>query len=64
MIKIEQHSGINITLGIKAHKRLLQGGIPHLRLPHPSGLNRQINNPEKILVILNGTKNILEILSL
>lgn len=31
-----------ITLGVKAHNRLLH--VKHASLPHPSGLNRKIND--------------------
>lgn len=33
-----------ITVGVKAHDVLVLMGIPHFSLPHPSGLNRQLNN--------------------
>jgi uracil-DNA glycosylase len=33
-----------IALGNNAHKVLEELGIPHFKLPHPSGRNRQLNN--------------------
>ena len=33
-----------VALGNNAAKFLTKHGIPHFKLPHPSGLNRQIND--------------------
>lgn len=33
-----------IALGVNASKRLEESGITHFKLPHPSGLNRQLND--------------------
>lgn len=43
-----------IALGNNAAKALK--GIPHFKLPHPSGRNRQINNKEFITKILKDCK--------
>lgn len=34
-----------IALGLKAAKRLTEFEIDHFMLPHPSGLNRKLNDP-------------------
>lgn len=33
-----------VALGNRASKRLTTWGIEHFKLPHPSGLNRKLNN--------------------
>ena len=43
-IAMHDHSRI-VALGKTAHKALTMAGIPHLELPHPSGLNRKLNCP-------------------
>lgn len=42
--EVSSWKGPIIALRIKAQNRLNQGGIQRFCLPHPSGLNRQINN--------------------
>lgn len=37
-----------IALGLAADGRLAKESIPHYRMPHPSGLNRQNNNDNYI----------------
>lgn len=37
-----------ITLGVHAHKALLKAGVPHFPLPHPSGLNRKLNDKKAL----------------
>jgi uracil-DNA glycosylase len=37
-----------ISLGVRAHKALLKAGVFHFPLPHPSGLNRKINDKDKL----------------
>lgn len=37
-----------VALGSKASERLLKNNHSHFRLPHPSGLNRQINDKKVI----------------
>lgn len=44
-----------IALGNKASDALMT--IPHFKLPHPSGLNRQINDKEFIKKQLNACKS-------
>ena len=34
-----------VALGKTAHRALTMAGIPHLEMPHPSGLNRKLNCP-------------------
>jgi len=43
-----------VALGNNAHKNLQHCGIEHFTLPHPSGLNRKINDD-------NYVKNVLEL---
>lgn len=38
-------SPINIALGVKAGMVLDKLKIEHLKMPHPSGLNRKLNSP-------------------
>lgn len=35
-----------VALGTQASKRLANASIHHFKAPHPSGLNRQLNNAE------------------
>lgn len=37
-----------VSLGVKAHQALLKAGIPHFPLPHPSGLNRKLNDKNSL----------------
>jgi uracil-DNA glycosylase len=37
-----------VAMGKTAHKALQLAGIPHLEMPHPSGLNRKLNDPEYV----------------
>ena len=46
--KLYKFGFIVIALGQKASQRLTKFGIPHKSLPHPSGLNRKINNKKYI----------------
>lgn len=48
-----------IALGNKASVHLTASGIPHFKLPHPSGLNRQINNKKFISQQLELAKKFL-----
>lgn len=41
-----------IALGLAAATRLKKNSIEHFKLPHPSGLNRQINNQNYIDEVL------------
>lgn len=49
---------IIIALGNKASKSL--GKVPHFKLPHPSGLNRQVNDKTFIASKLAECKNYIE----
>jgi uracil-DNA glycosylase len=42
-----------IALGKAAHAALELAGIPHLALGHPSGLNRQLNDPMYVAECIN-----------
>jgi hypothetical protein len=46
-----------ITIGQKAHDVLVLMGISHYALPHPSGLNRQLNNLKFVDQRLKECKN-------
>jgi hypothetical protein len=37
-----------IALGAKASERLLEHGVSNFKLPHPSGLNRQLNDKKVV----------------
>lgn len=37
-----------IALGNEASKKLKKAGLPHFKMPHPSGLNRQVNDKKFI----------------
>lgn len=45
-----------IALGNKAAKRLSKLGIGHRKLPHPSGLNRALNDKKKLIVDIMNCK--------
>lgn len=51
-------STIFVALGNNASKAL--GSIPHFKLPHPSGRNRQINDKEFIAIKLEKCKNYIK----
>lgn len=57
---IANHSWLRITLGANAHKRLQKLGLHHLSLPHPSGVNRLLNDPKYESDALNELKTILK----
>ena len=44
-----------IAIGKKASDRLYKYDIRHARLPHPSGLNRQLNDPSILNELLDET---------
>lgn len=55
-----QKSGFRvIALGNKASERLSKSQIPHFKLPHPSGLNRKLNNKESLQIDLERAINYL-----
>lgn len=45
-----------IAVGNKASERLTFSGVKHFKLPHPSGLNRQMNDKAFVLNQLNLAK--------
>lgn len=48
-VKRLQKAGFSIiALGNKASERLHKLNIPHFKLPHPSGLNRKLNDKENL----------------
>ena len=49
-----------IALGNLASQWLTKQKIEHLKVPHPSGLNRQWNNPETEAITINNIKNYLK----
>lgn len=61
--EIKNHTGPIIALGTKAYKRCLEyhDMVRVFKLPHPSGLNRQVNDKEYIKHQLKTCKAWLEI---
>lgn len=55
--KLSQTGFIVIALGEKASKKLTVAQIKHKKLPHPSGLNRKINNKQEIDKLLTNILN-------
>ena len=37
-----------VAVGKTAHKALTKYEVPHLEIPHPSGLNRKLNDPKYV----------------
>lgn len=48
-----------ISLGVDADKVLEKLSIPHFAMPHPSGLNRKLNDPHYVDGCLNKCKEYL-----
>lgn len=46
--KILSHRGPIVALGNIASIRMTRLGVPHFKLPHPSGRNRMLNDKEAI----------------
>ena len=44
---IHEHDQI-VALGREASNALDKAILPHLRIPHPSGLNRKLNDPREV----------------
>lgn len=57
--KIQQYNKV-IALGNLASQWLTKQSIEHLKVPHPSGLNRQWNNPETETITINNIKHYLD----
>ena len=49
-----------ITLGNTANEALSLLGIQHFQLPHPSGLNRKLNNKEYLTKVLSECQKYLQ----
>ncbi len=45
-----------VALGNEASKILIQHNVPHHKIPHPSGLNRMLNNNKQVKEFLKGCK--------
>jgi uracil-DNA glycosylase len=62
IISANAHIKIVIALGNVAARRLDRAGIPHLKMPHPSGRNRKLNDKEYVEQMLWETKQRIELL--
>lgn len=49
-----------VAVGALAHSALLSANIDHHRLPHPSGLNRQLNDPMYVAEQLTELAHVLD----
>lgn len=49
-----------VALGNQASKKLTKMGVEHFLLPHPSGLNRKLNNKKYVKKILGDCKKWIE----
>ena len=47
ILTIHEHDQI-VALGREASIALDKAVLPHLRIPHPSGLNRKLNDPREV----------------
>ena len=55
-ITIHEHDQV-VALGREASRALDKAIIPHLRIPHPSGLNRKLNDPQFVNKFLKECKS-------
>jgi len=55
-LPIHEHDQI-VALGKEASIALNKAIIPHLRIPHPSGLNRKLNDPQFVNKFLKECKH-------
>ena len=53
---IHEHDQI-VALGREASNALDKAILPHLRIPHPSGLNRKLKNPREVNRFLKECKD-------
>jgi uracil-DNA glycosylase len=49
-----------VALGKTAEKALTLLGVPHYAMPHPSGLNRKLNDKAYVAEKINGLKSYLK----
>ena len=56
IITINEHDQI-VALGREASNALDKAILPHLRIPHPSGLNRKLNDPREVNRFLKECKD-------
>lgn len=54
--KCQGHDKV-VALGQYASCALRKAGVEHFQMPHPSGLNRQLNNKDFVEMKLNEFKN-------
>jgi hypothetical protein len=50
--KLEKFGFKVIAFGNKASEKLVKWNIPHYKMPHPSGLNRKLNNKQAMALEL------------
>ncbi len=55
-LPIHEHDQI-VALGREASNALDKAILPHLRIPHPSGLNRKLNDPREVNRFLKECKD-------
>jgi hypothetical protein len=58
-VKFAPRSVSVIALGGEASKRLNELGVKHFKLPHPSGLNRKLNDKQEISRLLYRCKKFI-----
>ncbi len=56
LINVLKGSDKVVALGKTAAKALTMAGIFHLEMPHPSGLNRKLNDPDYVFMCLNNLR--------
>ena len=56
IITIHEHDQV-VALGREASRALDKAIIPHLKIPHPSGLNRKLNDPQEVNRFLKECKD-------
>lgn len=57
IIQCEAHGFKIVALGNNASNRLTKVGVKHFRMPHPSGLNRKLNDKQYELDMLKEVKD-------
>lgn len=61
VLKVSSASQPVVALGGQASKVLTMFQINHLRLPHPSGLNRQLNDPRYEELAMGQLRQLVEL---